>query len=159
MSSSTIVFDSIGTRQSRLRSVVEQRNCLSGIHHTPMPTQIAQSVDIVLKSSRISTPINYLNSYLQPHPDPNYAPHTCRRIAGASWISLGMSCSQLHAAACPACCTALYRALFMNFFKSFCYFVFCKSVILFSANTLFLMANPTPSPQQSRKKGRNQPPY
>ena len=28
----------------------------------------------------------------QPHPDPNYAPHTAaRRVAGAEWISLGVS--------------------------------------------------------------------
>ena len=44
----------------------------------------------------------------QPHPDPNYAPHTTapRGLAFAC-RSLDARSSQLHAAACPACCTAL----------------------------------------------------
>ena len=57
----------------------------------------------------------------QPHPDPNYASHTAasRRAALPAHRGPALACrslvGELHAAVCPACCTALYLTFFINF--------------------------------------------
>ena len=42
---------------------------------------------VILHDSTLNLPV----VARQPHPDPNYAPHAARRVAGASRTSLGVS--------------------------------------------------------------------